>query len=400
MGPTRYSCSHLTARHHRKSLLLTLTLALGSTFACSLVCASSVVPDDIAFKPKSTAIKPQSQPVGSDVTVGTAELLPPEHPTAASAPAEQNRDTGNKPVTASESTRYIASNLCPDHSGNFVNLQKSLTITRFLRAIPASANAGKLFAAESEIPALIRNYMNTDYQTLTPDVLAFGFAPTQLTDSQLQQQAQKIARQARTQFVLSGTIDDMAMTYPSTTYNPNAYRQVANLFHDITTIKMFDKRTRVMNLSVQLRDGFTGEVLFNKAYSTSGVWNTRNTAGFGSPAFYQTHYGKQIVELTQTISKDVAQVIHCQPFMASIDSQPGQTQILLHGGANNGLHAGDTLSLYQVVIAGSNTEYQVNETRLVKRDTRLHLSEVYPSHSIAQVEGGSYLNGHYLAVGE
>ncbi|HTF97830.1 MAG TPA: flagella assembly protein FlgT middle domain-containing protein [Cellvibrio sp.] len=401
MGSTRYFCAPPTTRRLRKSLLLTLVLALGSTLTCPFLSASSVVPDDIAYKPKPATI--ETPPLtGGDVMVGTAEIPPAASSTATGAPdtATQENSSINKPVAAKESTRYMPSNLCPDHSGHFVNLQKSLAITRFLRNIPASANAGKLFAAESEVPALIRSHINTDYQTLSPEVLAFGFAPTQLTDAQLKQQAQKIARQTRTQFVLSGAIDDMAMTYPSTTYNPNAYRQVANLFHDVTRVKMFDKRTRVMNLSVQLRDGFTGEILFNKEYSTSGIWNTRSATGFGSPAFYQTHYGKQVIELTQKISKEIAQVIHCQPFMARIDSQPGQTQILLHGGANNGLHAGDTLSLYQVVIAGSNTEYQVNETRLVKRDTRLHLSEVYPSHSIAQVEGGSYLNGHYLAVGE
>jgi hypothetical protein len=122
--------------------------------------------------------------------------------------------------------------------------------------------------------------------------------------------------------------------------------------------------------------------------------------GFDSPAFYRTDYGRNVKSLARRISREVAEVIHCQPFMASIDSQPGQSHILLHGGANNGLHAGDSLSLYQVVVVGSNTEYQVNETRLVKRDARLHLSEVYPSHSVALVEGGSYLNGHYLAVGE
>lgn len=289
---------------------------------------------------------------------------------------------------------------CPDHSGSHFDLQKSLVVTRFLRSTPHTANAGNLFAAETEVPALIRAQLNDKFRSVSPSVLAFGFATPLLTDAQLKQQAQKIARQARTQFVLGGTLDDMAMAYPDTTYNPNLYRQAANVFHDLTRLKTFDKRTRIMSLSVQLRDGFTGELLFNKHYSTSGIWNTRTPVGFDSPAFYKTHYGKRVTALTQKVSRDIAQVIHCQPFMASIDSQPGQTHILLHGGANNGLHAGDTLSLYQLVMVGSNTDYQVNETRLVKRNTRLHLSEVYPSHSIALVEGGHYLNGHYLAVGE
>lgn len=371
-----------------KRLQLTILLAFSSSlFSVACNAGPSIVPDDIAYKPKT---QPEPVVAGSDVVVGTAELP------GSTSPTPQPGQT----APATRTTQYMGSNLCPDHSGSHINLQKSLAITRFLRNSPQSANAGNLFAAESEVPALIRAQLRDNFQSISPGVLAFGFADPASNETQLKQQAQKIARQARTQFVLSGTIDDMNMTAPGTTYNPNLYREAANLFHDVTTIKKFDKRTRVMNLSVQLRDGFTGELLLNKQFSTSGIWNTRAPIGFDSPAFYKTHYGKQVTLLTEEISREVAQVIHCQPFMASIDSQPGQAQILLHGGANNGLHAGDTLSLYQVVVVGSNTEYQVNETRLVKRDTRLHLSEVYPSHSIAQVEGGSYLNGHYLAVGE
>lgn len=376
------------ARPRMGRLLLTLSLAFGSSLLCThSVAGPSIVPDDIAYKPKTTPAEDQT----NDVVVGTAEL--PGAPPATATPYPDQ-------IPAPETTQYMGNNLCPDHSGTHINLQKSVTITRFLRASPQSANAGNLFAAESEVPALIRTQLSTNFHSISPNVLAFGFANPTLNETQLKQQAQKIARQARTQFVLSGTIDDMSMSAPDTTYNPNLYRQAANLFHDVTTIKKFDKRTRVMNLSVQLRDGFTGELLFNKQFSASGIWNTRAPIGFDSPAFYKTHYGKQVSLLTEKASREIAQVIHCQPFMASVDSQPGQAQILLHGGANNGLHAGDTLSLYQLIVVGSNTEYQVNETRLVKRDTRLHLSEVYPSHSIAQVEGGSYLNGHYLAVSE
>ena len=369
-------------------LLLTLAMAFGSSLFGSATHANpSIVPDDIAYTHKTKIPGAIHNDVGgnTDVVVGTAELP------AAQAPATHS--------TGTQSTGDLGSNRCVNHN-NAINLQKSLAITRFLRSSPHSANGGNLFAAETGVPALIRTQLDMQYQGISPGVLAFGFASPDLTDSQLKQHAQKIARQARSQFVLSGTIDDMSMTNPEATYNPNLYRQAANVFHDVTTLKTFDKRTRVMNLSVQLRDGFTGELLLNKQYSTTGIWNQRKPIGFGSPAFYRTDYGRNVKSLTRKISREVAEVIRCQPFMASIDSQPGQSHILLHGGANNGLHAGDSLRLYQVVVVGSNTEYQVSETRLVKRDARLHLSEVYPSHSVARVEGGSYLNGYYLAVGE
>lgn len=360
------------------SLLLTCIISLSSP-----VLGSSIVPDDIAYKPKSTLKTTQEASptqAESGVVVGTGEL---------------STTSTNVPPT-----QHLTSSQCPDQSRSHDNLYKSVAITQFLRSSPHTANAGNLYAAEAGLPELIRAQLRQKYQSIGPAVIPMGFAHPDLSETQLKQQAQKIARQTRTQFVLSGTIVDMAMLAPDTTYNPNLYRQLANGFHDLTHIKIFDQRTRVMSMEVHLRDGFTGELLLTKTYSTNGIWNQRRPIGFDSPAFAKTHYGKRVKSLASKISNELAQVIHCQPFMAAIDSAPGQTQVLLHGGANNGLHAGDNLSLYQVIMVGSNSEYQVTDTRLVKRETRLHLSEVYPAHSIAIIEGGSYLNGSYLAASE
>jgi|GEM_PF-643557 len=374
--------------HLRQRLLLTCILS-----ASSAAWANSIVPDDIAYKPAPAT----TSDAASAVVIGTAEL--PGSGTSATA---STSTTVTTPTTAAPppDTQYLSSGQCPDQTRSHDNLQKSLVITRFLRSAPHTANAGNLFAAESGLPDLIRMQLSNRYQTIGPAVLPLGFASANLNDTQLKQQAQKIARQARTQFVLSGTIGDMAMNAQETTYNPNLYRQAANVFHDVTTVEMFDKRTRTLSMEVQLRDGFTGDLLFSKNYTANGIWNQRKPVGFESSAFLKTPYGKQVKLLTQTISADLAQVIHCQPFMAAIDAHPGQTQIVLHGGANNGLHAGDNLNLYQVIVVGSNSDYQVANTRLVKRPTRLHLSEVYPSHSIAVIEDGSYLTGSYLAASE
>lgn len=365
--------------HRVNSLLLTSILGLSS----ALVAASPLVPEDIAYKPEGTV--PLSKHTVDTVVVGTADL--PGNP--ASTPQAQE---------SSATPTYLRQNRCPDHSRNYNNLHKSLVITRFTRRNPQSANAGNLYAVEAGMPTLIREHLTQSRSMVGPEVLAQGFALPHLSETLLKQQAQKIARQARTQFVLSGTIDDMAMTAPNSTYNPSLYRQVANGFHDLTGIEKFDPRTRVFTLDLELRDGFTGEPLMSRRYTTSGVWNTRRTAGFDSSAFFETPYGQKVAELSETISADITQTLDCQPFIANIDAYPGQTQIVLQGGANNGLQAGATMQLYQVIVVGSSSEYQVSETRLVKRPTRLHLSEVYPSHSTAVIEDGSYLNGHYLAV--
>jgi len=102
--------------------------------------------------------------------------------------------------------------------------------------------------------------------------------------------------------------------------------------------------------------------------------------------------------LVKMASKEVGAVIQCQPYIAQIDSRPGQTQILLQGGANNGLHAGDTLALYQMVVQGSETDYAQHQVRLVNRNAAIELREVYPSHSLGVVNSSTFLTGQFLAV--
>jgi hypothetical protein len=161
---------------------------------------------------------------------------------------------------------------------------------------------------------------------------------------------------------------------------------------------LFEKRDRIFSFQVNLRDGFTGQTLFTKRYDTYGVWGLTQIVGFGSPLFWQSDYGKQIKGLVKLASNDVGQVIQCQPYIAQIDSRAGQTQILLQGGANNGLRTGDTLSLYQLVVQGSETEYQQHQVRLVNRNSAIELREVFPSHSVGVISGTTFLTGQFLAV--
>ncbi|HOY23944.1 MAG TPA: flagella assembly protein FlgT middle domain-containing protein, partial [Cellvibrio sp.] len=226
-------------------------------------------------------------------------------------------------------------------------------------------------------------------------------SPSLSTDNLLAQQIQKLARNQRTQLVLTGEIIDMTMTHPEATYNPGMYTRFLNGLFDFIEIRnRFDKRERVFSFNVNLRDGFTGQTLFSKRYDTYGVWGSTKDVGFDTPLFWKSDYGQQIKGLVKMAAKDVGAVVQCQPYIAQIDSRPGQTQILLQGGANNGLRSGDTLALYQMVVQGSETEYQQHQVRLVNRNAAIELREVYPSHSVGVISGTTYLTGQFLAVAQ
>jgi len=303
------------------------------------------------------------------------------------------------PVVESKAeSRQFGNNQCRSNESNL--LQKSLLLTAFPRVNPTSSNAGGLNDAEQQLPQMLGEQLVAKHRAITPVQISESLpSPSLSNDNRLAQQIQKLARDQHTQLVLTGEIIDMAMAHPEATYNPGLYTRFLNgLFDFIEVRNRFDKRDRVFSFQVNLRDGFTGQTLFSKRYDTYGIWGSTQNTGFGSPLFWKTDYGQQIKGLVKMASKEVGAVIQCQPYIAQIDSRPGQTQILLQGGANNGLRSGDTLTLYQMVVQGSENVYDQHQVRLVNRNAAIELREVYPSHSVGIISGTTYLTGQFLAV--
>lgn len=280
--------------------------------------------------------------------------------------------------------------------------QKSIVATNFSRRESDSAKAGKLYEAEALLPQLLSQRLQQKHAIITPVQLDQSLAAPGISNNQrLANQVQDVARSHRTQFVLSGEILDMSMAHPKATYAPGLYTRFVNGVHDTLPINSpLDKRDRHFSFQLNLRDGFTGQVLFQRRYATYGRWNIRNPrdVGFASPRFWESDYGEQVDKLVAKASDELAAAIRCQPYIARIDAHPGQQHILLHSGANNGLRAGDRLALYQLVLLPVSGEYQLYDTRLIDRRASIELREVYPSHSVAIVDGDSVLNGQYLAV--
>jgi hypothetical protein len=370
-----------------RSRLLRLLIILAGA---SLANAGLAMGDFNHVKPKPKT-EPQSE----------SSALPFDNqsvPTAASAAPEVAEAKPAAPVVESKPESRQHTNQCSSNENN--NLQKSLLLTAFPRISPTSSSAGALSNAEYQLPQLLSDELSAKHRAISPIQIAESLPlPSISSDQLLSQQIQKLAITQHTQLVLSGEIIDMSMAHPEATYNPGLYTRFLNgLFDFIEVSNRFDKRDRVFSFQVNLRDGFTGQTLFTKRYDTYGIWGLTREVGFGTPLFWKTDYGQQIKGLIKMASKEVGSVIQCQPYIAQIDSRPGQTQVLLQGGANNGLRAGDTLALYQMVVQGSETQYDQHQVRLVNRNVAIELREVYPSHSVGVINGTSYLTGQFLAV--
>jgi hypothetical protein len=284
--------------------------------------------------------------------------------------------------------------------------QKSLAITNFPRIEANSSKAGRLYKVESWLPEQLLEQL-TQRQPMATTRIPHGLTPPhfqqsgQATEVQFAEQIKRLGRDHRAQFLLSGQILDMSMADPKMTYQPGLYRRAVNGIHDGLGINTrFDKRDRIFSFYLNLRDSFTGQTLFQRNYSTYGSWGLTSRTGIdiGSPRFEQSDYGQQVKNLVAQASEDVARAINCQPYIARADMRPGQQQIVLHGGAHNGLRAGDKLELYQLVMRPINGEYQAYDTRLVKRDAAVELQEVYSTYSVALVHSEYLLSGQFLAV--
>ncbi len=386
---------------------------------------SQVPGTGIAKAPSTTATTNTQKPATTAPSSATANSVMPAVETAASlapgsanpvAPATTNQtittvlapSPGTFTQTSGAATAYATGAfapintpgqfLCPEPFNN--GYKKSVAFVSFPRIVPISSSLGALQQVEQHLPMLIGANLRNRHSMLTPTYLRESFTNASIYgEANAATQAQALAKQNRVQFFVSGEVDDMTMTFPDTMENPSYYTRFIsgahNLFHINTSL---DKRSRVFSFRLEVRDGFTGQVIFSNQYRTFGKWKTspETQIGFGSPRFWETDYGMQVQHLVARASDDMAGAINCQPYLARVDSSPGQQQVVIHSGTNNGMHSGDTLDLYQLVYQPVTGEYQRFDTRLVKRNGRVYLTETYPSHSIGHVVDETLLSGQYL----
>jgi Flagellar assembly protein T, middle domain len=363
----------------RCPLVLLFVVSLGFPLASH---AYQLIPDDIAYKPLADTSAVTETP---DESVATT--IEP------SVATEENHSVNTQPDSEKAVTQPLNSN-CRAHN----QWQKTLTIVAMPRVIPTQSSGGNFYQAETYIPRLLAKELNQSIgveSRFIQQTISY-----QLDEEKKRRQVQTIAAQQGTQFVLHGEILDMSMRDASTVYSPGFVQAVRNNVTDITMMNFSDNRDRLFSLRLELRDGFTGELILEDSFQTTGVWKNPNPVGFTSEVLWKSHYGRRIKQLIHKAGNQIAENLQCQPYMAKIETTPGQTELLLQGGANNGLHPGDKLKLYQLVVMASPNHYDSYQTRLIKRDLQLELKEVYPSHSLAQLKGDDLLNGQYLAVGE
>lgn len=288
--------------------------------------------------------------------------------------------------------------LCPAPFTN--TYQKSFALARFPRAQASVSNLGALHQVDQHLPLLIGENLRNRHAMLTPVYLAQSFTDANNRgELETAAQAVNLARQNRVQFLISGAVNDMALSFPNSVIRPSHYTRFISGVHNFLHINTkLDKRNRVFSFTLHVRDGVTGQTVFSEQYQTFGKWKptAKEEVGFSSPRFWLTDYGKQIQQLVASASDDLARVLDCQPYLTRVDFHPGQKNVVLQSGANSGVRVGEVMELYQLVQQPVTGEYQKFDTRLIKANVTVHVTEVYPNHSVGRVDSEVLLNGQYF----
>jgi hypothetical protein len=200
-------------------------------------------------------------------------------------------------------------------------------------------------------------------------------APTNWNTRQQLTRAVDAAKSLGTQFVLSGVIRSVAMS-GEISERP--------LWSNSFLPGQGNNRDRDFEIDLYLHDGFSGALVFQSRYKTSGKWDLpRNSqAPFGRQSFNQTDYGKSVQRLIHRAVADVEQTISCQPFISKI-TQVDKKRVYINAGADSGLRPNDAISVYRTsefFDRAQNSQIKITDTGLVAI-----IKQVQPNFAIAEL---------------
>lgn len=285
--------------------------------------------------------------------------------------------------------------LCPAEQRDY---RKSLLITSFGRRRQASNNAGRLWHAERELPALVGAALADSGRVFRYQLLERSL-PLRSRGASAQR-VRELAREHRTQLVLSGELEDMGMARPRDAIDPGWLTRTRNAAVSSVGLSDWDTRQRQFALTLRLREGPTGRTVFERRFQVRAIWNPEQAgrARFGSPDFWETEYGEKIAALVERAATSVAEAIRCQPLVARLDTGGTATAPILHAGRAQGLAEGDRLPLHRLDYRSIAGEYRQYRAQLLDSGVRLTVERVHEHYSEVRLEGSPKLYREHLAV--
>ncbi|XOV79358.1 MAG: flagellar assembly protein T N-terminal domain-containing protein [Aestuariibacter sp.] len=162
----------------------------------------------------------------------------------------------------------------------------------------------------------------------------YSFAPA---PGDLKLQATSLAQKTGAQFVLMGSIVELSVQQPETSY--------------LDYVTFWESRSLIRNFGIKaiLIDGSTGELLFEKIYRSQGTWDfdLHQMVDTQSNKLWQSSFGASIKQLIQKLTTDIDETIRCLPSYGRI-VQVANSQVSASIGSKQGVKKGDELAVFQI----------------------------------------------------
>src|SRR5690606_48511 len=172
------------------------------------------------------------------------------------------------------------------------------------------------------------------------------------------------------QFVISGVVRNIGVRAPES-FQRSAWNNA---------LRGLGMRDTERSFAVELfvHDGFSGEVIYQQRYQTSGNWHLApdQAVPFASAGFWRVEYGKAVQRLLGDLVADVDEHLRCLPFMTRITRAQGDL-LQFNAGGNTGVRPGDELQVYRA-----------SETYDAQLQKGMELTDAQVSLKVIQVQPG------------
>lgn len=233
---------------------------------------------------------------------------------------------------------------CP--GSDTLKYRKRVALTSFTLAAPDHATLGELRDVQRELPRGLYRRLDDRGQMIPFSATESRLfrrvqdSPTRQRSDNRLTRAMEASREMDVQFIVSGVVRDMSVADQSAwgTSKVNQWRGAMGRTN----------RDRRFVVDLFVHDGFSGALVMERRFETSGEWGFKpnQRVGFGTREFDDSDYGRAVQSLMDEMAAAIADNVVCQPFMAQVQ-RVDDTRIRIATGAESGVRPGDELQLYR-----------------------------------------------------
>jgi len=269
---------------------------------------------------------------------------------------------------------------CPNSQAS--GYKKQVAVLGFTIQSPAQANLGAIHNVERGLSSALNQALQNQGQLIVFEHSQFIInsdvinAPSKYTPQNTLTNAADFAKEVGAQFVVSGVVRDIGIEEDAA-FSNSYWAKLKRLVRKAN-------QNRHFTVELFVHDGFSGELIWQKQFSTKAKWafDTQQKVGFGSAEFWQGQYGQAVSGVVDEMAGLVGEQLKCQPFMTRISRVDGKT-LHFDSGASSGVRPGDKLSLYRT-FNFSDSDMQKG-IELINVKTALTVSQVHPGFSSGKI---------------